>query len=229
MPERNQHDPAPQVGQTPQGFRFEGDQLRYLLFLPEDYYQSPEIPRPLMLFLHGAGERGDDLSILTRHGIPKIVGKRKDFPFVVLSPQCPRTGYWRSEPLKTLVDDAIGRLRVDDRRIYGTGISMGGFGIWRLAMDYPDLFAAIAPICGGGEPERACRIAHLPVWAFHGDADRIVPPEESGQMVEALKECGGNVRFTLYPGVGHDSWTETYGNEKLYEWFLQHERVKMQD
>jgi len=200
--------------------------LNYLLFLPEGYGEDSEKKFPLILFLHGAGERGDDLALVKVHGIPKIVEKQKDFPFIAVSPQCPEGSWWshETEALKKLLDDVIANYTVDADRIYLTGLSMGGFGTWDLAMEYPQKFAAIAPICGGGDPEKACVIKDMPVWVFHGGKDQTVPIEQSEKMVKALEECGGNVQFTVYPEAGHDSWTETYDNPKLYEWFLSHKR-----
>jgi predicted peptidase len=200
--------------------------LRYLLFLPQDYGISPDKKWPLILFLHGAGERGDDLELVKIHGIPKIVERRPDFPFVVLSPQCPDEATWWDQQLtlKALLDEIVANYAVDTACIYLTGLSMGGFGTWSMAMAYSKLFAAIAPICGGGFPEFASQLKDIPVWAFHGAEDKTVKPEVSQRMVDALRACGGNVRFTVYPGVGHDSWTQTYDNPELYEWFLQHTR-----
>ena len=124
-----------------------------------------------------------------------------------------------------LVDEIIKKYEVDTSRIYLTGLSMGGFGTWSLASMHPERFAAIAPICGGGESRRVARsLKNMPVWAFHGEKDTVVPAERSKEIVEALKANGGNVKLTLYPEVGHDSWTRTYDNPKLYEWFLKHSR-----
>lgn len=201
--------------------------LNYLLYLPKDYSNSKK-DQPLILFLHGAGERGDDLELVKIHGIPKIVEKQKDFPFIAISPQCPEENWWPNpwliESLSALLDEIISKYRVNENRIYLTGLSMGGFGTWHLAETYPDRFAAIAPICGGGMPWMAPRIKDVPVWVFHGAKDEVVPIEKSKEMVEALKKCGGNVKFSIYPEAGHDSWTETYDNPKLYEWFLEHHR-----
>lgn len=200
--------------------------LRYLLFLPKDYEKQPRKKWPLILFLHGAGERGDDLALVKIHGIAKIVEEQPDFPFIAVSPQCPEnTLWWEHTPtLKALLDQVMAEYAVDDRRIYVTGLSMGGYGTWSLAMAHPDLFAAIAPICGGGFSEFVEILRDVPVWAFHGDEDPAVPLAAGQRMVEALQAVGGDVRFTVYPGVGHDSWTETYENPELYEWFLQHSR-----
>jgi len=200
--------------------------LNYLLFLPKGYNTNPEQKWPLILFLHGKGERGDDLELVKKHGIPKIVEQRKNFPFVVVSPQCPEFSWWTVEldALNALLDEIVARYEVDTDRLYLTGLSMGGSGTWRLAIAYPERFAAIAPICGRGDPESAYVLKDIPVWAFHGAKDAVVLPEESEMMVNALKDCGGDARLTVYPEAGHDSWTQTYDNPELYEWFLKHTR-----
>jgi hypothetical protein len=124
------------------------------------------------------------------------------------------------ETLAALLEEIEQHYAVDPARIYVTGMSMGGFGTWAFATTYPDRCAAIAPICGGGNPARVGAIRHLPVWAFHGAQDPIVPLRRSAEMVTALRQCGGDVRFTVYPDAGHDAWTETYANPELYAWFL---------
>jgi predicted peptidase len=198
-------------------------ELHYLLFLPSTYAVHPQ-RWPLMLFLHGAGERGDDLQLVKRHGVAKIVEEQPAFPLLVVSPQCPPTEAWAPEPLLALLDDIEQHYDVDPERLYVTGLSMGGFGTWAVAIAAPDRFAAIAPICGGGDPSRVGVLRHLPVWAFHGARDPIVPLQRTVEMVEALRQCGGNVRFTVYPEAGHDAWTATYANPELYAWFLAHTR-----
>lgn len=195
---------------------------RYLLYLPERY--ESQTCWPLVLFLHGAGERGDDLERVKKHGPPKLIAQGKQFPFIVLSPQCPGDRWWDIEMLIGLLDTIERDYKVDRDRIYVTGLSMGGFGTWALACAQPDRFAAIAPICGGGEPKDVGRIRHLPTWVFHGDADTVVAFARSQEMVDSLKAAGSSVKFTVYPGVGHDSWTETYDSPALYEWFLSHRR-----
>lgn len=204
--------------------------LQYLQYLPPAVSQDPTQRWPMILFLHGGGERGDNLDLVKVHGIPRIV-ETQDLPFITISPQCPANRWWGDYlyALEDLVEQAINILPVDPDRIYLTGMSMGGYGTWHLAVDYPQRFAAIAPICGGGHwshevYERILNIRHLPVWAFHGSRDRVVLPSESRELVKALKKGGGNARLTIYPGVGHDSWTQTYANPALYEWFLSHKR-----
>lgn len=212
--------------QTPHEFRGKSDPAlgnRYLLYLPENYERETKL-WPLIFFLHGAGERGADLELVKRQGLPRIVESIQGFPFIVLSPQCPPAMGWSREYLLALLDDIAGKYRADPGRIYLTGISMGGYVTWNLAILHPNRFAAIAPICGGGDPHLAHRLAHLPVWAFHGARDTIVPLSESEEMVEAVRKAGGDVRFTVYPDAGHDSWTPSYSNPDLYDWFLQHRR-----
>ena len=198
---------------------------QYLLFLPEGYVQKNQ-RWPLILFLHGAGERGDDLELVKKHGPPKIVEQKKDFPFIVVSPQCPSGSWWTDEieVLTNLLDDIVARYQVDSTRIYLTGLSMGGYGTWALAAAYPARFAAIAPVCGGGKRFMAGNLRNVPVWAFHGAKDNVVPLKESEEMVQAIKAAGGDAKLTVYPDAGHDSWTATYNNQELYDWFLQHHR-----
>lgn len=176
-----------------------------------------------MLFLHGAGESGNDLAKVKSHGPPKLVETKGPFPFILVSPQSPGRG-WNPEVLNALVDSVIKQYRVDKRRVYVTGLSMGGYGTWALAAAYPEKFAALAPICGGGNPADADKLAKLPIWVFHGAKDTTVPFKRSEEMVEALKAAGGHPKFTVYPEAGHDSWTETYANPEFYEWLLAQKR-----
>ncbi len=199
-------------------------QLGYLLYLPKDYDQQESWP--LLLFLHGSGERGDDLELVKVHGPPKLIAAGKDFPFIVVSPQCPKDQWWEPIELVALLDEIGRKYKVDADRVYVTGLSMGGFGTWRLAMYAPHRFAAIAPICGGGETYWTKQFAHLPVWAFHGGKDEGVPPERSTAMVESMKKDGGSPKLTIYPEAGHDSWTETYNSPEIYEWLLAQKRAQ---
>jgi len=198
-------------------------QLKYLLHLPKDYDQKESWP--LMLFLHGIGERGDNLDRVKFHGPPKLIAAGKEFPFIVVSPQCPGDRWWKPEDLSALLDEIVGKYKVDKDRIYVTGLSMGGFGTWSLAAFSPDRFAALVPICGGGDPNTAARLAHVPIWVFHGAKDPVVPVKRSEEMVAALKKANGNVKFTVYPEAGHDCWTEAYENPELYDWLLQQKRA----
>lgn len=217
-----------QVGQHPHAFSKQvskTEQINYLLYLPSEY-QNDRRSWPLMVFLHGSGECGNDLELVKRNGPPKIVEEAKDFPFVLLSPQCPLGGWWSSETLNILLDEITNNYRIDRDRIYLTGLSMGGYATWSFAIEFPDKFAAIAPICGGGDANAVCSIRQLPVWVFHGAKDNVVPIESSEEMVTALRACGGNVRFTVYAEAGHNSWTAAYDNPELYKWFLSNHRSK---
>ncbi len=198
--------------------------LKYLVYLPADYDKQEKWP--LILFLHGAGERGDDLNLVKRHGPPKLIEAGKQFPFIIVSPQCPKDHWWNNElaPLTALLDDVVGKYKVDPDRVYLTGLSMGGFGTWALAAYTPNRFAALVPICGGAEPLVARAIKHVPVWAFHGGKDPVVPVKRSEDMVEALKRNHGDAKLTIYPDAGHDSWTATYDNPEVFEWLLAHKR-----
>ena len=227
---------APPSNQMPKQFQFTRTQhfeVNYLLFLPKGYDANAGKRWPTMLFLHGAGERGTDIWKVTTHGPPKIVADHPDFPFILISPQCPENQRWSREPLLALLNDVIANYAVDTNRLYLTGLSMGGYGTWDLGLSYPEKFAAIVPICGGGElitlllssHDKAAALKSLGVWAFHGGKDPVVPLAESERMVAALKKVGArDVKLTVYPEAGHNSWTEAYDNPELYKWLLQHKR-----
>jgi predicted peptidase len=229
-----QEDPTPDPMQKP--LKFERQITRtlranYLLFLPKEYESKKQWP--LMLFLHGAGERGSNVWRVAVHGPPKIVRGKPNFPFIVVSPQCPTGQHWNNEVLLNLLDEICENYSVDTRRMYLTGLSMGGFGTWALASEYPEKFAAIAPICGGGDTipillaggKKKAALKSLGVWAFHGGKDPVVKLAESEKMVEAFKKIGcEDLNLTVYPEAGHDSWTEAYSNPELYEWLLKHAR-----
>lgn len=212
-----------------QAHQFNGEQTvpssyQYLLFSPTNMDNAREGRLPMIVFLHGAGERGTDIEKVKVHGPPKLVETKKDFPFIVLSPQCLEGDRWNAHALAALVDEVAAKHPVDKDRIYLTGLSMGGYGTWDLAQAYPDKFAAIAPICGGNDINAwmSAKIKHLPVWAFHGALDQVVPVGQTAMIVNALKSMEADVKFTVYPELGHDSWTVTYDNPRLYEWFLKY-------
>jgi predicted peptidase len=226
--EKSKMKSQPAAGQHPCAFEKKIRKTvgcNYLLFLPEGYGTEKQ-PWPLLMFLHGVGERGNDLRLVKKHGPPKLVEKQTDFGFIVLSPQCPEDGWWpeETEVLINLLDDVVSRYDVDAERIYLTGLSMGGYGAWALAATYPERFAAVAPICGGGSLYMALKLKETPVWVFHGAKDNIIPLEESEKMVDAINKFGGNAKLTVYPDAGHDSWTATYDNQELYDWFLKHRK-----
>jgi predicted peptidase len=244
---------------------------RYLLSLPEGYDATAAKTWPLLVFLHGSGERGTDTWLVAKHGPPKLLhgdaplplaappaaatSKAADTPpapetpearvrreaaakalrenFIVVSPQCPAGVWWDDDAVGALVDEIVAAHKVDPSRLYLTGLSMGGYGTWSYAMRNPGRFAAIIPICGGGEPSLVRRMARakkaeltsLGIWVFHGAKDTSVPLAESEQMVAALKTAGvTDLQFTVYPEAKHDSWTETYANPEIYAWLLQHRR-----
>ena len=202
------------------------EEFRYWLFLPTDESAKNEKGFPLLVFLHGAGERGNPEAVKV-HGPPKLVETEagKTWPFITLSPSCPADGYWSVDQILLAIDKVIAEQPVDTDRVYVTGLSMGGYGTWMLLDKAGERFAAAAPLCGGCDPAKACKMVDKPIWVFHGDKDDAVPFERSVNMVEAIKKLGGEkIRFTAYPGYGHDCWTETYNNPELYEWFLSHSR-----
>lgn len=197
-------------------------QMNYLLYLPPDYDQQDKWP--LLLFLHGGGERGDDLELLKIHGPPKQIAAGKQFPMIIVSPQCPEGQRWQSVTLLALLDELCETLKVDQDRVCVTGLSMGGFGTWALAFDAPDRIAAIAPICGGGETYWTKTINHIPVWVFHGELDPGIPVRRAQEMVDALKEKGAEPKLTVFPGVGHICWAGAYEDPAFYEWLLAQKR-----
>lgn len=183
---------------------------------------------PLIVHLHGAGERGDgsitELKLVEVHGFPKIITDEKDYNCILVMPQCPRNSFWVAQIpfIKEFILSIIQEYRCDENRVYLTGLSMGGYGTWFTAMAYPDMFAAIAPCCGGGMPWNA-GVLKMPVWAFHGDADDVVSPYETENMIIKMKEAGFDPKYTVYPGCGHNSWDQAFSGE-LLEWMLLHKR-----
>ena len=226
-------------GQTPEAFEARTS-VRYLLYVPPEYQADPMDVKsgdghgwPLVLFLHGAGERGSDLKQVEMHGPPKLVAQGKKFPFILVSPQCPKDGWWEPTGLQQLLDRTEKQLKVDPDRVYLTGLSMGGYGTWDLARRDPKRFAAIAPVCGGSAPELVFLspgLKTLPVWAFHGDQDKTVPAQRSIEMIDALRKAGNpDVKLTIYPGVGHASWVQAYDDPEFYRWLLSHKRQVSSD
>lgn len=198
-------------------------ELRYWLALPDDYAADPNKRWPLLVFLHGSGERGDDLELVKKHGPPKLIAASEEFPFVVVSPQCPKDLRWDAAQLAKLVESLTNTHRIDPRRRYVTGLSMGGSGTWALLEDHPGLFAAAVPICGRGNPVEAEIIAKTPVWAFVGGKDKADLVQNMNELAVALRKAKGKIELTVYPDAGHDSWTVTYQNPKVYEWLLSHQ------
>lgn len=219
----------------------DGTVVKYRLRTPNEVV--PKKTYPLILFLHGAGERGTDNTAQLKHGITALIegADKLSDPVFLLAPQCPTKRYWTpiektgqtAEPdqpnvlldeVIALVDETAKTQPIDKKRIYITGISMGGYATWYLLARYPAKFAAAIPICGGGDPSQAAKFAKVPLWAFHGEADPVVPVQATREMIAALEKAGGKPKVTYFPGVAHDSWTKTYDNPEVIHWFLtQHQ------
>ena len=233
------------LGATPEAREWKADDgsiIKYRWSAPEK--TEPGKTYPLVLFLHGSGERGDDNSAQLKHGvIPIIKGAEKlGTPVFLIAPQCPADRWWSApkpdrtsltaadqpntlmENLLALVTSIQKEHPVDPKRFHVTGISMGGFGTWDLLGRVPDRIASALPVCGGGDPALAAKFKDVPIWAFHGDADEVVPASATRTMIEALKKAGGKPKATYYPGVGHDSWSRTYDNPDVIRWLLEQSR-----
>ncbi len=227
---RAKAQPGTQVPQTFETTITRTIGYRYLLYLPKEYDAKARQGFPLMIFLHGAGERGTNVQKVAVHGPPKLVAQGTNFPFIVVSPQCPANQRWQDDVVLALLDDLCAKYNVDTNRLYLTGLSMGGYGSWSLAAKYPERFAAIVPICGGGETidvllagkRKESAFKKLAIRAFHGGKDPVVPLSESQRMVDAFKRVGTDVELTIFPDAGHDSWTAAYSDPKLFEWILAH-------
>lgn len=200
---------------------------RYLLHLPAGFQAQGDARYPLLIFLHGSGEAGEDLDRLKVQGPPEIVESRRDFPFIVASPQTPASEKgFDYAMLDALLDELLERLPIDPDRVYLTGLSLGGEWTYGWASTKPERFAAIAPVCGTWTPAVACHLKKVPVWAFHGARDDVVPLAGDQAMIEAINACGGDARLTVYPETGHDAWTQAYADEQLYAWLLTHRRAR---
>lgn len=215
-----------------------GEKLLYRLLKPKDYDATRKYP--LVIFMHGAGERGDDNVKQLVHGMNDFASDAimEQYPCFVVAPQCPDEEKWvdtpwsaeshkmpeKPAPALALTIEAVAQLQkefsIDPTRLYVTGLSMGGYGTWDAIQRWPDRFAAAVPICGGGDPAQAEKIKNIPIWAFHGDQDTAVKPQRSRQMIEAIKEAGGKPKYTEYKDTGHDSWTATYRDPELYRWLF---------
>ena len=198
--------------------------VNYLLYLPQDYVKDTSRLWPVLIFLHGSGEAGNDLQKVKVHGPPKLIEQGKQFPFIVVSPQARENEGWEPQVIIRLIKGIQSKYKVDNEKIYLTGLSMGGFGTWNIASKFPSMFAAIAPVCGGGDTTGVMKLKNVPVWCFHGAKDNIVDPEQSYRMVRALKKYNPDVKLTIYPDANHDSWSQTYDNDSLYAWMLQQKK-----
>ena len=199
-----------------------GQDMQYLL--AHRATASGEAAWPLLVFLHGRGETGGELANVKVHGPIKAAASMAEFPFLIVAPHLPVDAYWEPAAVLAVIDDVVERWPVDSRRIYLTGLSLGGHGTWATAVAAPSRFAAIVPISGRGHPGDACAVKDLPIWAFHGVLDAVVDEAGSRVMADAVRDCGGKPGLTLYPDAGHDAWTRTYDNPKLYTWLLRHTR-----
>ena len=205
--------------------------MPYLAITPANFRSQRRWP--LILFLHGSEQRGNDLNLLKVNGPPKYALNNPDFPFVVVAPQLALGKIWDGDAVAALAKQLIARFKIDPARIYLTGLSTGGYGTWSAALKHPERFAAVAPVSGGGntvipkhaEGAQLDALRSLGVWAFHGGSDSVVDPSESQRMIGELQRIGaGDVRLTIYPGAPHDIWSQVYDSPALYDWFLQHQR-----
>lgn len=204
--------------------------LDYWLYLPKDYDGSKRFP--LVIFLHGAGERGG-LEQVKLQGLPRLINEGQQYPFIVVAPVCPLNQWWLQHisSLNGLLDSLLANYAINAQRVYLTGLSMGGNGTWHWAMNNPERFAAIAPICGFGvrllQPDGwEAQLASVPIWAFHGAKDKIVKPIETRKLVRAARRAGGEVIFKLYPDADHNAWDAAYTDPELFRWLLSHSLAK---
>ena len=204
-------------------------ELPYRVYLPNDYVDNHASGFPLLLFLHGAGERGSDLTALAKTGLPKELEQGTQLPFITVCPQCPVKEAWDEHKLLALLDKIIADYNIDLSRIYVTGLSMGGRGTWQLANLAGNRFAAILPICPPFFWVNPDNFKTLPVWCFHGVMDSVVPITDSVKMVRLLRAAGCEVNFTTYANADHDSWSETYSNPAIYDWLLSHQRPQVDE
>ena len=201
--------------------------FNYVKNLPKDFDESKKYP--IVFFLHGSGERGNDLDAASLHGYMKYVRENDaDYPFIFIAPQCPLDKFWGcyTESLLGFVDYICATLPVDMDRVNLTGLSMGGTGTWMLAMAAPEKFAAIAPVCGSGIYWNGAALSKTPVFVYHGDCDDVVPIQDSIEMIKSVNKNGGKAEIKILYGVGHDAWNEAYKGDELYKWLLSHKLEK---
>ena len=203
--------------------------LRCWLNIPRGYRSAAPASWPLLVFLHGSGERGSELAAVKMHGPPKLAALGAEWPLLLCSPQLEAGAKaWSTADLHALATQLKARLRVDPQRVLATGLSLGGMGVWNWAAAYPKDLAAIAPVCGFADPaafaKSACVARRVPVRAYHGDADSVVPLAAQQASVDALRACGGKVDFIIYPGVGHNAWDPAYLDPELLPWLLRQRR-----
>jgi len=217
----------------------DGATMPYLLLAPKDY--DPSHKYPLVMFYHGAGERGDDNKSQWRNGVEifQTPANREQYRCFVVAPQCPHNKQWVNVPWSAdshvmpgnpsgelalslkILKSVQKEFSIDEHRLYVVGLSMGGFATWDVICRYPDLFAAAMPVCGGGDETQATKIKDLPIWAFHGGADTTVKTLRSRNMIAALKDAGGSPKYTEFPGVGHNSWTAAFHDPQSLKWLFE--------
>lgn len=205
----------------------DGGKIDYLLYLPKNYDAANK--HSMIFFLHGRGESNGPLSLVAKWGPPMFAERGDELSYVLVSPQCPRDDSWskptQQKRLVELLDHIVKNYSVDEDHICLTGLSMGGYGSWRLAADHPEKFSAVVPVCGGGDPADAEKLKSLPIWVFHGDQDGAVPFQRSVEMVEAIQKAGGEkIRFTSLEHIGHNCWSATYATPELYDWIAKQTR-----
>jgi len=205
----------------------DGTTSPYVVFVPEDYDGTKEYP--VILFLHGSGETKGGSKMPVEVGIgTAIKAREKTFPFITIIPQAEKRSWGadseNGKRAMAMLDEVMKEYKTDPKRVYLTGLSMGGYGTWSLAAAHPDKWAAIVPVCGGGNPMDAEKIKGIPCWCFHGDADTTVPTQKSRDMIEALKKTGAEPKYTEYPKVGHNSWDKAYGTDELYTLLLEQKK-----
>ena len=224
----------------------EGTDLNYRILYPNNFDKNNKYP--LFLFLHGAGERGDDNKKQLIHGSKLFKDKIDQYPAIVVIPQCPSNDYWANvnreetpnglkfeffddrpynpslKAVVSLIDSLLAEKFIDDKRFYISGLSMGGMGVWELLRKIPDKIAAAAPICGGGSPKAASKMINIPIWALHGIKDTTVPFRHSVAMVLAVQGKGGKAKITLYPNANHNSWDPTFDDPDYLKWFFEKKR-----
>jgi predicted peptidase len=205
--------------------------LPYLAITPAGYQTNRSWP--VIIYLHGGDQRGYDREMLKLNGPVRTALNDPDFPFVVIAPQLPPGKIWEAEAVAAFVRRVLPRFRVDRTRVYLTGLSTGGYGTWAAGLKYPELFAAIVPVAGGGdtvhikhsEGVHLQSLQSLPVWAFHGGSDSVVSADETRRLVSELQAVGArDVRATIFPGTGHDIWNRVYDDPALYRWLLEQHR-----
>ncbi|HIJ73108.1 MAG TPA: prolyl oligopeptidase family serine peptidase [Candidatus Hydrogenedentes bacterium] len=223
----NDHTSAVVTGFINKTMEVDGRQRHFAVYVPRQY--DPRKQWPLIVFLHGMGERGDDGLLQTDVGIGRAIRRWPDrFPCLVLMPQCPDTVYWDEAvaDIDAALHKTIDEYAVNPSRICLTGLSLGGFATWIYGARNTDTFAALMPVCGGGNPEDATALARVPIWAFHGADDDLVAVEQSRAMVEAVKNAGGDVRYTEYKDTGHNAWDKAYSDPKTIKWLLRQKKPR---